>query len=447
MLNNSYRIALELLRSDGTHLVQEWISPDFQAAHEWTRFLGVRRGRIEPGAAPDAFLEPVWHGRRGEPYLESFRIVIPANGSPEDESHTPPGGMRGYPGEIHHRPGDVVGEFQTTLLGQAAVRISTNLVERGELREGERFRYLALAFLQPDCGNDRAAPRFAAREVAPSIPLKETPLESYLVMAQPLVGESHPIDMPVFFAPRIFEEAVALSREAGELETGGVLIGHLHRDSSIPEIFVEVTEQLPARHTRADSTSLTFTAQTWTEIKASLAIRAESEIIVGWWHRHPVKEWCRNCPAENQRVCKLRAGFFSTHDEALHRAIFPRAYSIALVINDAGPSDSSYSVFGWRHGEIEGRGFHVACAPAEGHAGRAGMTPAESKRTWSPMPQADQNGAPAPEGGRVEHDRTPEGNIAIECRLRGGAEAERGKHAQRQGPGEKDGAQTAADRT
>jgi hypothetical protein len=46
---------------------------------------------------------------------------------------------------------------------------------------------------------------------------------------------------------------------------------------------------------------------------------------------------------------------------ALHRAVFPRAYSVALVISD-GCEDAGrpiWRLFGWRQGMLMARGFHV----------------------------------------------------------------------------------------
>jgi hypothetical protein len=54
----------------------------------------------------------------------------------------------------------------------------------------------------------------------------------------------------------------------------------------------------------------------------------------------------------------MRRDFFSDHDHHLHRSVFPAAYSIALVVNDA--SDGlSHSCFGWYEGVLVPRGFHV----------------------------------------------------------------------------------------
>ncbi len=86
--------------------------------------------------------------------------------------------------------------------------------------------------------------------------------------------------------------------------------------------------------------------------------------MLGWWHSHPVREWCKECPVERQQVCKMSGDFFSAHDHALHRTVFPSAYSIAIVANDVATGDVTFSAFGWRDGLLEARGFHVIATPA-----------------------------------------------------------------------------------
>jgi hypothetical protein len=125
-----------------------------------------------------------------------------------------------------------------------------------------------------------------------------------------------------------------------------------------------VTGQIPARNTEADLTTLRFTAETWTQVQSTLDLRGREEIMLGWWHSHPKQAWCKQCPDDKQADCQLLCDFFSAHDRRLHRAVFPRAYSIALVVNDMADGHT-YSLFGWRKGQIELRGFHLARDPSE----------------------------------------------------------------------------------
>jgi hypothetical protein len=55
----------------------------------------------------------------------------------------------------------------------------------------------------------------------------------------------------------------------------------------------------------------------------------------------------------------MRGDFLSEDDRLLHRTIFPRAYGLALVVNDVSFSDPTHSLFGWRNGLIELRDYRV----------------------------------------------------------------------------------------
>jgi proteasome lid subunit RPN8/RPN11 len=278
---------------------------------------------------------PSWDPKLGEPYLTGFRVALEANGA-----------------------GQVSSEFPVSYFKGLASEGSAHFVDKGELKAGEPFRYLAAAFPKQEQTAAVSRPLFVAEDLSPPLPLRDASLGT-LSRGTRLHGESHPDDLPAFVPQRVLDEAAALSRGAGVLETGGILIGHLYRDQRVPEIFAEVTAQLPARHTEAQSTRLTFTAATWTDIRAALDLRRTGEIMLGWWHSHPVREWCKDCAVEKQKVCGMASDFFSTHDQALHRTVFPRAYNIALVVNDVGFSQPTFSMFGWRRGMIKSRGFQV----------------------------------------------------------------------------------------
>jgi proteasome lid subunit RPN8/RPN11 len=155
-----------------------------------------------------------------------------------------------------------------------------------------------------------------------------------------------------------------LAREAGESEMGGLLVGHVRRDVRDDDLFIEVTAQLPARCTGASATRLTFTSDTWAALGDALTQRHFGEIALGWFHSHPVHAWCAKCKPERREVCSLRAGFLSAEDRLLHRAMFPRAYSLALLVNQLTPDASSFVLFGWRRGLLAARGYHRVNAPS-----------------------------------------------------------------------------------
>ena len=74
-----------------------------------------------------------------------------------------------------------------------------------------------------------------------------------------------------------------------------------------------------------------------------------------------MREWCKgkSCTPEAQKTCHLAKDFFSADDDAVMRAAFPRAYSIAIVANDTAFTDLTFSMFGNREGLTQPRGFYV----------------------------------------------------------------------------------------
>ncbi len=345
--SGDFAYAVSLYREDGSSLGQRPVDVDFEPAVEWTRFQGLRMGLM----GEDAFhahvrVEPLWHPERREPELSGFRVEV--------------GGA------------DVAHAFPTSYFLVAAEEAGRRLVEEGVLREGERFRYRALAFPVERAPEARGG-RFQSTPARPRLPVEGGELPAYLARSralaevgggggrlggpdQGLLAEAAP---PVFVRRQILDETRELADTAGGRETGGVLIGHLRRDRSVPEVFVDVTAQVPAEYAEGEASRLSFTPEAWTAVRAAIELRRREEIMVGWWHSHPAREWCKECDAERQAVCPFATGFLSTHDEALHRTVFPRAFSVALVVTLPAEGPPTHSLFGWHEGGITRRPYHV----------------------------------------------------------------------------------------
>jgi hypothetical protein len=335
MLKNDYEYVLMLFHEDGSPLGQASVNPDFDPAREWAELAALRRGLVSiSDYGRQSSIQPIWDADNGEPYLSGFRVLTAANGSV-----------------------GAAADFSTTYFKGLALQASRAFIEKGALKDGDKFRYAATAF--PRAQSKEAQKfRLTTEEVAPSLSIRESALADYLGRSR-LYGQVLAEDLPVFVPQIVLDEAAALSREAGARETGGILIGHLHLDRGAKEIFAEVTAYIVARNAEADLTKISFTSETWTEVRAAIGLRRKDEIMLGWAHSHPAREWCKDCPVERQRVCNMASDFFSAHDHALHRTVFPRAYSVALVVNDTAYDEPSFSMFGWRRGQIEPRGFHV----------------------------------------------------------------------------------------
>lgn len=335
MQTNGHTYGLVLYRDNGALLGCAALELDWEPACQWVSFLAVRRGEEMPRAS-DVRIEPI-RAAADSRFLAGIRVIAePATGSWRTSLDLP-----------------------VTHFANLARDATVSLVAEGTLQPGETFRYRVVAL--------------PARQKAPkprvpfSVEDASAPPPIGVAALGPLLGRSSRIgpepdeDVPVFIASATLDEIVALTRAAGAEETGGALVGRLCRDPTVPEVFARVTGQLPARHTEATATRLRFTSDTWSALRADLAGRDTDEIMVGWWHSHPVREWCRRdgCTAITHERCSAMSDCFSQDDGAVHRAVFPGAFSLALVANDVGPDEIRFSAFGWRRGGIAQRGLYV----------------------------------------------------------------------------------------
>jgi hypothetical protein len=285
-----------------------------------------------------ASIEPLWDRTEGEPYMRGFRVAY-------DE-----GGRK------------VTSDFPSRYFSELAAQSSAEFVRLGKLEAGDTYLFQAVAFAQNGNGRARLAEGLVLEvvEEKPDLEYIESRLADFQRRASPS-GVVAAEDMPAFIPQRVLDEAAALTRAASGRETGGILIGRLHHDSALPEIFAEVTAQLPAEHTLGTVAKLTFTAETWSAASAAIRLRDQGEVYLGYWHSHPVREWCRarECSLEKQKTCRLAKDFFSEDDVAVMRAAFIRGHSLGLVANDTAFADLNFSLFGWREGRIHPRGFYL----------------------------------------------------------------------------------------
>ncbi|MFQ5669245.1 MAG: hypothetical protein ACE5HD_01850 [Acidobacteriota bacterium] len=342
-----YRFVLEMFDGRGVRVGQAPLEVDWEPALECARFVAVRKGELPVEMArPESSLEPIWHRTLGKPFMSGFRVSFHTRKAPP-----------------------VAREFTTRYFRRQALEASSGLPEAdpdGEQRRG----YLVTAYARshPRAGTRRGKIRL--RQTGPFLPFRKGDLRALEERSSALhgtAGKSFPAnrlpegadDPPVFLPERVLREVTCLGRAAGARETGGVLIGYLHHDPCLPEIFARVTAQVPAQGARAEVDRLTFTADTWTAVRRAMDRRGKEEILLGWWHTHPVSKWCEACPLDRRRRCPLAVDFFSGHDRLLHRTIFPQAYGVALVVNGIAAGHETYSVFGWREGLLEPRDCFV----------------------------------------------------------------------------------------
>jgi hypothetical protein len=311
---------------------------DWEPARQCASFAALCRAKLhstEVVAAKPASIQPLW-SNAGPPFISGFRVSLALGGSEEFSW-----------------------DFTDAYFQRLAQNTAAYFVEMGRVAAGESVKFLVAAFPRQDVPAVVTQPRFVAEEIEPPLPLGEGSLSAATRRATP-VGVVDSGLMPVLIPRQVLREAAALSHGAEAKETGGILIGRLCRDLQLLTIFARVTAQIPARHVEATEASLTFTSETWTEVRAALELRKKDELMLGWWHSHLVtRALCKDCPVERQRNCRLAKDFFSAHDHALHRAVFPKAFSVGLVVNDVAYSDPTFSLFGWNQGVLEPRGFFV----------------------------------------------------------------------------------------
>ena len=312
---------------------------DFEPAVESARLAGIRQEVLGlDELSSNATLAPIWHSTLGRPHIEGFEVRIES-----PLGHT----------TAHRIP--------LSYCADAVLGASRALEAEGKIREGTEFNFYVTAYGKPESGEKGSALSLSVKEVTPDIRISEAEMPTIACSGEP-EGCDRQSDMPVFIPERVLREAETLTRKSPTKETGGILIGHIHRDSASRELYLLVTEQLAAEYTESTSTQLTFTADTWAAVQAAISLRKDSEIILGFWHSHIPIEWCKRCPPERRKECHWVKGFFSADDRALHRAVFPRAYSIALV-ETFSEEGVKHDLFGWREGLIKARDF--LALPAE----------------------------------------------------------------------------------
>jgi proteasome lid subunit RPN8/RPN11 len=326
-----YRFALDYSAPDGRHLGALSVEPDWQPALSWAYLAGMREGLLPAVVAPvGGCVVPVWDEQLGPPFCRSLRAIVRG---PEGE----PVSSAEIPNEYLH---------------DLAEQRAEVWLHRGELRPADAFTYRVCAYpTAPDAREAQAALAAGPRLRIDVQPLAVTDSHQHAFLGRSeLLGEASALDFPVFVRREVVDGAIEAARNAGGVETGGVLLGRLHRDTSKPEMFLEIAAQIPAGLTGASATQFSFTPEIWAAADAALALRGrDDELIAGWYHSHP--NWCAQCPKERWERCPAARPFFSAED--------PQAFQVALLISDLPAAGLTPTLFGSRAGRLVARGFHV----------------------------------------------------------------------------------------
>jgi proteasome lid subunit RPN8/RPN11 len=337
----SHRFQVRFQSGAGEHVATLALAPDWGPTVEWAHLECARRGQVPAVRQPlPARIEPVWHRQRGAPNVEALRLLFPGNPPPT-----------------------VI--IPLSFLRDAVQTLSGSLVAAGKLSAGEQFSYQVRAYSAPPVADTRHENDLQLRSEEEPLSITRVSRESLDAIAERR-GVRHwdRQDLPVYLHQRVLDQARGWTRASADREAGGMLIGHLHRVTGSDDFLLEITGQLPAHHAVAEADSLAFTAQTWVEVSAALRLRGDGARAVGWYHSHPRVLWpCRQCPPERSRRCPAAASFFSGDDCRVHRALFPAAYAVALLLSYQGDPAPRFDLFGWRHGVITARGYHLVPSP------------------------------------------------------------------------------------
>jgi len=328
-----YYAAFEL--PDGGRVGDVPLDVDFIPALRWAEFeQDVLHDRPPENRSAHSLIEPVWSPQGSPPYVGGIRIHRSEEGS------------------------DAV-DFPLSYFSNSVIAASGQLVTSGALVAGQRFDYKVFALAD---AQRPEAPASEVKVVAAEEPLaiERIDMAPFMAAAELHAGSaaapassSAPGDsnaMPIFVPQQALDEATELAQAAGEIETGGILVGKLCRDSD-DRLFCRVTAQIPAEHTSATRQSLRFTPATWVSVEAAIKLRGMAEIPLGWWHQHP--HFCLKCSPEQRALCPFSSPAFSAADRDLHREVFQKPWSIGLLLSFLGDERPSYDVFAWNQGQIE----------------------------------------------------------------------------------------------
>jgi len=340
MWQSDYQYYATMSTADGAHIAEVQLEIDWIPAIRWAEFERLQKGDMTSACPALPIIEPIWDPESAPPFITGAMIF---HGADRSE------GSR----------------FSSGYFSAAISVASSQLLSSGKLSPGQTFSYqiyaLADRLSRGAAGSDADVvaldepPSIELADLAPLFARAETDVgndsSDAHVGLQSVIGS-----IPVFVPRSVLDEARTLGQTVGDVETGGILVGKLLRDSN-GRLFSRVTAQIPAEHTRATRESLSFTPATWASVDAAISLRAADEVTLGWWHSHPF--FCHQCPPARRAVCPLAVPMFSAADRALHREIFQMPWSIGLLLSFLGQPHPSYNLFAWNHGQIEDVDFSI----------------------------------------------------------------------------------------
>jgi len=90
---------------------------------------------------------------------------------------------------------------------------------------------------------------------------------------------------PVVVGQSVLNDIHRHGQSVERIEVCGVLVGNVFRDPA--GAYLHIDASIRGDHAASASTSVTFTAETWTHIQEILELDHPGKRIVGWYHTHP----------------------------------------------------------------------------------------------------------------------------------------------------------------
>ena len=317
-IRKSLDLTVSILDSRGERLLGHGPAiPDWDPACQGAWLDWVRRN----GAAPpleEAELRPVY-SEAGKPFVSGVTAAVP-------------------PGA--ERPGEATVGVQ--YFAPSAKRVANELVKQKLL--GESASYLYVLSAEEAEAEERAegGPVKGAASVRPGFEIVESSLAKFRGCAEVEKNGSEG-DIPVFVSRDVLSETAEVSLGAGEVEIGGLLLGHVRWDRKEKEAFLEVTAQVTADAIGSQA-ELRFTPEVWHRARTAAQERDRGEAILGWWHAH-------NWPVVLEE--------FSQADVILHRSVFSRAFGLGLLVTTSQSREVKHFLFGWRDGLVQSRDYYL----------------------------------------------------------------------------------------
>ena len=154
-----------------------------------------------------------------------------------------------------------------------------------------------------------------------------------------LIGESpSPDELKIFIDDYTFSEIDSYLSGDMNRELGGVLLGSVHKDLN-DNIFVIISDFIPALYTESSATRLTFTHKTWEYINSRKEKYHKDKIILGWFHSHPGY-----------------SVFMSTYDNFIQDNFFNLEFMVSYIYD---PKSKEKSFYFNKNGAIKAKGYYV----------------------------------------------------------------------------------------